>query len=152
MNELAGGIEHTNLGGNLLEDREASIRQPCCRYRSSPLVLWCARDDSNSNARIVGESDGWSTLEDTCRKLLDDSPGRISDHGLERRAGALATPRKKTQYEWQQQEWRPWQTRGGWLHRTHNVSRWLDRGQPSASYFMWRCVSDRPTDRKPSRS
>jgi hypothetical protein len=58
MKELAGGIEHTNLGGNLFEDSEASVRQPGCRYRSSPLVLWCALDDSNPNTRNVGEPDG----------------------------------------------------------------------------------------------
>jgi len=99
MEELPGRIEHTDLSGNLLKDREAAVGQPGCRYRSSPLVFWCAADDSNPNARSVGESDGWRTLEDTGRKLMDHGSGRIPNHGLKRRVGALATPCKNAKDE-----------------------------------------------------
>ena len=99
MKELSGGIEHTNLGGTLLEDSEASIGQSRRCYRSSPLVFCCACDDSNPNARSVGESDGWRTLEDAGREFIDHSIGRIPDHGLERRVSALHTPRSDAKSE-----------------------------------------------------
>ena len=107
MKELSGGIEYTNLGGNLLDYRKASVGQPGCRDRSRPLVFRCALDDSNPNARSIGESDGRRTLEDAGREFVDYDSGRIRNRGLEWRVIALATSPQKTKGEQQQVERRP---------------------------------------------
>jgi hypothetical protein len=99
MKKPAGRIEHSNLGRNLLENREASVRQPGCRYGPSPLVLWCTRDDANPDARGVAEPDGRTTLQDTGREFMDHCPGRIPDHGLMNRASALAAPSEEAKCE-----------------------------------------------------